>query len=289
MTDSSSHLVVIVGFDARDQTVRTVRHLQSFSKPPDVMVIENGLAEYPEDTQSIRLGANYGYTGAANCGIHYAFENGYSSVTIMNPDVTITERSFDALGAAMLTISEDTVVICGVEKAASGAVTTAGGSAWSRWTGAEKWNRSIPSDKQVLFAQGAFVTFTRGVLAIPGPFNEEFFMFFDEVELGLRLNQLRLCVRLCPEVEFERDDVGGRYRELRGYLMWRNRALLVRANSGRAAPFAHAAGLFQIGGGVLMRLPQPRLAYARASFRGWRDGRRGITDLKRAPDLKYLD
>jgi GT2 family glycosyltransferase len=285
----SDHLVVLIGFDDAEAVGLMVSTLRSFDRAPDVLVIENGRADYSDTTVEVsRPNSNLGYTGAANEGIRLGFERGYSFVTIANSDVEITADAFGHLRRALDQAPADVAVIGGVEVGTDDAVNTVGGETWSRWTGSDRWTTDVPADRDMLFVQGAFVTVTQAITVLDGPFDDRLFMFFDEIELGLRVRAAGLRTIVVPEFRYRHDNAAGRYRPLRGYLIWRNRALVSRRHAGATAPLAHAIGLARLLCGVVARLPQPRADYTRASVTGWWDGVRGVTDLDRVPGLKYV-
>jgi GT2 family glycosyltransferase len=289
-TPSTDHVVAIIGFDDPEGVLKMQSTLKSFSRAPDTMIIENGRAQYPPDTEVIFPGRNTGYTGGANIVIREAFARGYRFVTIANTDLVITNDSFSALRLALDSVFSDVAVLGGAEQSPEGVTNTVGGVSWSQWTGSDRWvSQPNPQSLDMLFVQGAFVTFTDAILGVPGPFDEDLFMFFDEIELGIRLRSLGMRVQLVPGLTYRHDNQGSRYRPLRGYLIWRNRCLVSRRHGGNAAPAAHLIGLTRLVLGVVARVPHIKLEYTVASLRGWLDGVRGITNLDRAPGIKYLD
>ncbi len=286
---ASDHLIVIIGFDAADSVRMARQRFKSLSLSPDVLVIENGRSTYGDDIEVVYPPSNVGYCGAANLGITKGLASGYRSVTIANYDIEVTDDAFRALTVAVAEAASDVAVIGGIELDPQGTVTTAGGMSWSRWTGTDRWRRVTPNaSAEALFAQGAFVTFTPAIAKMSTVFDESLFMFFDEVDLGLRVRKAGLKTIIVPGVTYTHDNSDGRYRPLRGYLMWRNRSLTTRKQAGAASPVAHFVAFLRLIAGVLARAPHFRLSYTRASLRGFFDGIRGITDLHRVPGIKYL-
>ncbi len=280
---------MIIGFDSPNEVLDAVDSFQSLPGRPEVLVLENGSARYPKNTNVSYLERNIGYCGAANVAIAFGLSNGYSAVTIANWDVRVKPESFVALQKEVKSCTTDVAIIGGIELDGAGKVTTAGGANWSRWTGKDRWLKSVPlKPTNVLFVQGAFVTFTPAIAALTPVFDERLFMFFDEIDLGLRLRKAGLVAMLAPSVKYVHKNQDSRYRPLRGYLMWRNRSLVSREHGGRVAPVAIAWGLVMLVVGVISRLPNFKYPYTVASFKGWFDGARGIRDLHRVPTIKYI-
>lgn len=281
---SSEHLIAIIGFNNSTEVSAAAIRFAGLPGMPDVVVIENGQAIYGKEIEVFRSVSNVGYCEAANRAVSLGLERGYSTVSVANADIDLSEESFAALLAVLPIINDRVAVIGGVELDERGIVRTAGGRSWSPWTGTDRWDKRVPSAcTSVLFVQGAFVTFTRSILQLKPVFRDSLFMYFDEVDLGLRLRAVGLECLLVPALTFSHDNEAGRYRLLRGYLMHRNRALVVHAYSGWAAPIAHAVGLGQLILGIVARFPRMRAAYAYCCLRGWADGVRGLVDNDRIP------
>ncbi len=289
-TRTSDHIIVIIGFDDTSEVCKMARHLQGFDSPPDIVVIENGKALYESvNFEVIRPLSNLGYTGAANVGISLAFSHGYSFVTIANADLDLDNAAFARLREALDNATADVAVFGGIELTADGKPNTVGGRSWSKWTGTDRWAKELAASEDMLFVQGAFVTVTRAIRAIEGPFDESLFMFFDEIELGLRVREAGLRTVVVPGLRYRHDNSRGRHRPLRGYLIWRNRSLVSRRHAGICAPLNHLIGIARLLCGVVARFPNIRPDYTKASLAGWWDGVRGVSDLSRVPGLKYVN
>lgn len=271
------HLVTLIGFDDAAAVQAAADRFQRALPGLDVLIIENGTATHGPGHEVIRSEANIGYAAAANRAIALAFERNYELVTIANADIEVDRASWIELQRATRAVGDDVAVLGGVELMPGGSVRSAGGR-WSPVTGTDHWHRSTPDDLvTVSFVQGAFVSFRPAVLRTGVPFDERLFMYFDEIDLGLRLrcNGLR-CV-VVPGVRYTHDNEHGRYRPFRGYLMHRNRAMVVNRYAGPWRAVAHCWGLARLLVGAASRLPRLQLDYTRASLHGWADGVRNRT------------
>jgi GT2 family glycosyltransferase len=86
----------------------------------------------------------------------------------------------------------------------------------------ERW-RAYP-DFDVAWADGAFLLVRKGALQRAGGFREDFFLYFEEVELQLRLRLSGWSVRVVPAAVCAQEP--GNFT---AYLQVRNRILLLRA------------------------------------------------------------
>lgn len=284
------HLVAFISFHDAEQVAVAASRVRSLPEPPDVLVVDNGNGRHGAELEVIRSSGNIGYCAAANDAVAVGFDRGYAAVTIANSDVEISAEGWLALHRSIAAAGPDVAVIGGIEVDEHDRVRTAGGMGWSPRTGKDQWGRSAPRRRtSALFAQGGFVTLLPPVRAVSGPFDERLFMYFDEIDLGLRLRDAGLSVVIDPAVVYRHDNENGRYRPFRGYLMHRNRALVVRRVASSMAPIAHAVGLGAIVAGAVARLPHPRPRYTYASLRGWLDGCRGTARASTSFGLPDLD
>jgi GT2 family glycosyltransferase len=270
-------LVVLIGFNTADRVFDAARRLSGMPQPPDVLIIENGVGDYPPGFEVIRPAKNIGYSAAANRALDEGFRRGYDVVTIANSDIELDRETFVHLRKAIAVAPDGTAVIGGVELNPSGQVVTAGGS-WSRWTGTDRWHREAPSlPTLAAFAQGAFVSFLPPAARVMPLFDERLFMYFDEVQVGLTLRAADLKCLIHPGIRYVHDNASGRFQPYRGYLLHRNKALVATRFAGRTKRLAHAVGLARLLGGIAARGRSPQVAYATASLHGWLDGVRDRT------------
>jgi GT2 family glycosyltransferase len=276
---AADHVVVLVGFNNPDEIKTAAATFRDMAEAPSVLVVENGGAPHAPDLEVIRPGRNVGYCGAVNLALGIAWQRGFRAVTIANSDIVVPPASFSALSHAIQSADSDVAVIGGVELREDGRVRTAGGVTWSPWTGTDRWSSRPPAARRqaadVLFVQGALVTFLPCIEQVGDALDERLFMYFDEVDLGLRVRRAGLRVQLASDVRFVHDNESGRYRLFRGYLLHRNRALVVRRFAGWSTPVAHVVGLGRIFIGAARRGRGIRPGYLAACLHGWWDGVRG--------------
>ena len=182
----------------------------SLRTPSHVVVADNDSADVG-DTQRlattwgarvVRLDRNAGYGAAANVGVA-ALPPACTAVLISNPDVTLTTETVSRLREVL--VSDPTIGIVGPRILnADGSVypsaraipsirTGAGHALFSRVWPRNPWTRRYHSDAfrsevntDTGWLSGACVMLRRSTFDELGGFNELYFMYFEDVDMGYR-------------------------------------------------------------------------------------------------------
>lgn len=178
------------------------------------IAVTQGLAK-KNGARVVRLDRNAGYGAAANAGVA-ALPAACSVVLISNPDVTLTTESVALLRASLL--ADDTIGIVGPRiRNTDGSVypsaraipsirTGAGHGLFSRvWPG-NPWTRRYHSDAfrrevniDAGWLSGACLMMRRSTFDQLGGFDERYFMYFEDVDLGYRAGHAGLRNVYVPE------------------------------------------------------------------------------------------
>lgn len=230
--------VVLVNFRGTDDTIHAVSELQNLNWPADrleIVVVENGsgddsaqrLAELGDAIVLVDSGENLGFTGGCNLGVsrssgeYVAFLNNDAKP---HPDwiaeaVATFERgaSIGAVASKVLDWEGERVDFV------DGAITWYG-MGYKPHAG-EKDRGSWDEEKDVLFGTGAAMFIRASVFEELGGFDDDYFMFYDDVDLGWRLNLLGYRFRYQPRsLAFHKHHASmekfGSFRET--YLLERN-------------------------------------------------------------------
>jgi len=184
--------------------------VDSLRTPSHVVVADNDSADV-EETQRlattsgarvVRLDRNAGYGAAANVGVA-ALPPACAAVLISNPDVTLTTETVSRLREVL--VSDPTIGIVGPRILnADGSVypsaraipsirTGAGHALFSRVWPRNPWTRRYHSDAfrsevntDTGWLSGACVMLRRSTFDELGGFNELYFMYFEDVDMGYR-------------------------------------------------------------------------------------------------------
>ncbi|MCU1657196.1 MAG: glycosyl transferase family 2, partial [Pseudonocardiales bacterium] len=205
--------VVIVNFRGADDTIACVQDLQAMDWPEhqlEIVVVENGSGDASAEKirsavdPSVRLvesPVNGGFTGGCNLGAEHATGE---FLAFINNDAR-PDPSW--LRAAVPTLLADSTIGCvaskvldwdGVNVDYVGAALTWYGMGYKPAAGSA-YDCGAEEPRDVLFATGSAMITRTQLFRDLGGFDERFFMFYEDVDLGWRMNLLGDRVRYVPE------------------------------------------------------------------------------------------
>lgn len=211
MNEKARAAVIIPNWNGREDLPACLDSLRGQSVPVDVVVVENGStdgslemlrASYPEVTVLVQP-INLGFAGGVNVGLRYAMHRGHSFVALLNNDAVAAPTWMEELLAEM---ERDD----GVGMVASFFVTIDGeridstGECYSSWGLPFPRGRGEPrSDAyaelvDVFGASGGSTLYRCDMLRDVGLFDEDFFAYFEDVDLSWRAQLRGWRVRLAP-------------------------------------------------------------------------------------------
>jgi GT2 family glycosyltransferase len=176
----------------------------------------------------------------------------------------------------------DAGVVGGVEvDFESGQIRTSGGLSWPDWRYRFRWSREEEAgsvgDSRVRFVQGALVLFSRRALALGVRFNEDLFMYWDEIDLGWTLREKGLGAYVDRRVRYRHRNQPLSLGVAAGYLQQRNRAFLARKHFSwpKLLGFLLYSTLFEVPLKAVVRSLQGHPRFGMACVLGHWDGLRG--------------
>lgn len=238
--------VVVLNYKGADDTIVCLQALQALDWPAErleILCIDNASADgsidrIREAVPGVRVvdsGANRGFAGGCNVGAALATGE---FLAFVNNDARPDPRW---VAAAVAQFEGSPQIACVASKVldwdgqhidyVDGSLTWYG-MGYKRETERPD-DGSYDTGRDVLFGTGSGVLFRAEVFREVGGFDESFFMFFEDVDLGWRLNLLGHRVRYVPEsIVFHKHhasiDNYGRFRE--AYLLERNALLSMYKN-----------------------------------------------------------
>ncbi|MCO5186916.1 MAG: glycosyltransferase family 2 protein [Anaerolineae bacterium] len=206
--------VVVVNWNRSDDTLRCIASLrQSDYGAVEIVVIDNASTDdsvavihsAEPDIALIETGQNLGYTGGHNAGIRYFLERDASYVLLLNNDAvvapdTITEMVKAAQQWAGLCFVG--AEICILEKPDT--VLSAGGVLHDGWRvqhdGTGELSAFRPNQPyETEFLSGCAILASRDALARTGLLDEEFFLYYEDVEWSYRARQRGVTLLVAPQ------------------------------------------------------------------------------------------
>jgi GT2 family glycosyltransferase/glycosyltransferase involved in cell wall biosynthesis len=238
--------VILVNYRGADDTIACLRAFDDVDWPADrleLIVVDNDSGDGSEErireavpsATVVQAGSNTGFAGGCNLGVEHATGE---HVAFINNDAR-PDPNWVRGAVAVLDAEPDVASVASkVLDWDGGLVDYVDGS--MTWFGMG-YKREVEKPdspaydqaKDVLFGTGAAMFVRADVYREVGGFDERFFMFYEDVDLGWRLNLLGYRVRYVPgSVAYHKHHVTmkkfGNYRE--SYLLERNALLMMYKN-----------------------------------------------------------
>jgi GT2 family glycosyltransferase len=195
--------VVLVNFRGIDDTLNAIKSIQETNYPKDqleIVVVDNAsgdnsiesLKKLSNQIVLVESNENLGFAGGVNLGVN---KSSGEIIGLLNNDAKCDKNW---ITSAVETFQEDKEIASVASK-----VLTWDGSAVDFVDGSLTWygmgykrealkptEEIIDFKREVLFGTGSALFFKKGIFLEVGGFDDRFFMFYEDVDLGWRLNLL---------------------------------------------------------------------------------------------------
>lgn len=235
---------------------------------------------------------NLGFGGGANLGIEAAFASGARDVLLLNPDARIDALAMHALAGV---VDDDRMVL------ASPRVERPDGSIWfagvdlqlDDGTMVSRHKRSATSGaRRAEWLSGACLWITDDVWRATGPFDDDYFLYWEDVDYSWRAARAGVRLAVVDEAVVVHDE-GGTHRDAgqrseaksETYYFYnvRNRLIFAAKNLGPDAVDAWSRSAIRTAWEIVLRGGRRQLlgnpAPLRAAWRGVREGRRAAKTI----------
>ena len=184
-------IAVLLSWNDSDRVTAALRDLAASSAPPDhVVVVDNGSTDgSPERIERefpgidiLRLRSNRGFAGGANAGIRRALERGAEWIWLLNTDIGLPADALARMRKAA--VGERCGMVGAVLVNADGSVQALGGGRVSLRTGIARHERKRVDRCDYL--SGACLLVRARMLREIGLFDERYFFYWEDVDLGFR-------------------------------------------------------------------------------------------------------
>jgi GT2 family glycosyltransferase len=220
--DHDDFEIVVVDNGSVDDSVAMLDRLAAEIAPVPLMVLRNDV--------------NRGFAGGVNRGIRHALDSGASAVALFNNDAVADAGWLSAL-AAVLDADPDVAIATGRLLMRDGLSVDSTGDFYSIWGLAFPRDRDRPAEPvresgDVFAASGGASLYRLSLFADIGVFDEEFFAYFEDVDLSFRARLAGYRISYCADaVAFH--DQGATSRTMSGFAttqFFRNLPLLLVKN-----------------------------------------------------------
>lgn len=220
--------IVVPNWNGKAELARCLPSLLKQTVPAQVVVVDNGSSDgsshfikskFPEVTL-IELSRNHGFTGGVNAGIRHALAEGADYIALFNNDAVAEP---DWLKHLLTRIKKDPKIgiVTGKLLKTGGQIDSVG-EAYSIWGLPFPVGRNQSDSGQfnkarlVTAASGGASLYRAKMLKQIGLFDQEFFAYYEDVDLALRAQSRRWQVWFEPTA-IARHRVGGTSRKLPGF------------------------------------------------------------------------
>lgn len=194
-------VVVVLSYHGREDTERCVESLVDGSPGARVLVVDNGsfdgvlerVAERWPQVATLQTGTNLGFAGGMNRGVAWALRNRADTITVLNNDTLVSPGAIAALARiarAGVAVSPEVRYADGSERVWFGGGVVDGATSLARHL-SEGELRALPSSAAGGFRRsevlaGCCITATAGTWQRVGPFDERYFLMFEDSDWSLR-------------------------------------------------------------------------------------------------------
>jgi len=242
MTDAPTASAIVLNYNGRGFVEESVRSLLAQDLPGlEVLVVDNGSRDgspdeiersFPDRVRVLRSPRNLGFGAGNNLGIREA--RGRHVILLNNDAVAAPSFARELVAAAEADDSVGMVAAKVLEYARRDVLDTVGHLLYpdglNRGRGRLETDRGQYDEcRTTLFPSGAAALYTRRMLDDIGLFDESFFLYGDDAELGLRGRVAGWSCALAPRAiayhHYSRS--AGAYSRLKAFYVERNRVLVL--------------------------------------------------------------
>ncbi len=241
------------------------------SRPEELSALHTAL-DGRDDVEIIEAGENLGFGPGANVGLRHWLSEGETEWCLLAPhDAEPAEGCLEALGRALRSEPLAGLACADVGDGRTpmmdpyfGGVTRAA-------------SRTDPGWEPADYPHGTLMVLRRGCVEEIGLFDERFFSYCEEADLGARARAAGWSVGLVRGARVRNTHLGTSVAAV-DYLQERNTLRLVRAASGRYHTFIRLCiSAWQLLHGIVVPSSRPLIFDARARLLGIRDFLRGVS------------
>jgi GT2 family glycosyltransferase len=190
------HLVVVLNWHGRDDTVVCVRSIVDGDRGTEVLVVDNGsfdgtLGEFAgiDRVHTLQLPRNVGFSGGMNRGIEWALDAGADIVTVLNNDTVIPAGALEHLAgfaAGPVAVSPTVMYRDDPEHVWFGGGTLDMPDGYPHHTPVEELGACADGLRPTQLLAGCCITASASTWRTAGLFDERYFLNFEDSEWSLR-------------------------------------------------------------------------------------------------------
>jgi len=256
-----SHVVVVLNWFGRDDTLACVDSLRAGSPEADVLVVDNGSFDGAvealsgrERVHTLQLERNLGFAGGMNRGLEWALERGAATITVLNNDTVIPDGAMLRLqerSSGSVAVSPTVLYRDRPDEVWFGGGAVDMPAAYPHHVAVADLEPCVDGARPSEILAGCCITASRETWQRTGLFDERFFLNFEDSEWSLRARAKGVSlVVACDTVILHAVSASFRRsaESLGGYYFVRNGLLFSRIAGGSRLQRLYFLRRFTLGG-----------------------------------------
>lgn len=213
----NSLAIIVLNWNGADDTLNCVESLQQQTLRPEIIIVDNNSSDdsverFEDHVKSqkkdapilIKNSQNLGFAGGINTGLVYAKEHNFEYIGVLNPDAIADKKWCRAL-VDELSTHLDCGIATGIMQRRDGKTLDTTGDFYTTWGLPGPRNRDEPIKNapskpgEVFGATGGGAIYRAAIFDDIDMFDEDFFMYYEDVDLSFRAQLAGWKVRFTPE------------------------------------------------------------------------------------------
>lgn len=213
----NSLAIIVLNWNGADDTLNCVESLQQQTLRPEIIIVDNNSSDdsverFEDHIKSqkkdapilIKNSQNFGFAGGINTGLIYAKEHNFEYIGVLNPDAIADKKWCRAL-VDELSTHLDCGIATGIMQRRDGKTLDTTGDFYTTWGLPGPRNRDEPVKNapskpgEVFGATGGGAIYRAAIFDDIDMFDEDFFMYYEDVDLSFRAQLAGWKVRFTPE------------------------------------------------------------------------------------------
>ena len=213
----NSLAIIVLNWNGADDTLNCVESLQQQTLRPEIIIVDNNSSDdsverFEDHIKSqkkdapilIKNSQNLGFAGGINTGLIYAKEHNFEYIGVLNPDA-IADKKWCRAIVDELSTHLDCGIATGIMQRRDGKTLDTTGDFYTTWGLPGPRNRDEPIENapskpgEVFGATGGGAIYRAAIFDDIDMFDEDFFMYYEDVDLSFRAQLAGWKVRFTPE------------------------------------------------------------------------------------------
>ena len=213
----NSLAIIVLNWNGADDTLNCVESLQQQTLRPEIIIVDNNSSDdsverFEDHIKSqkkdapilIKNSQNLGFAGGINTGLVHARKQGFEYIGVLNPDAIADKKWCQAL-VDELSSHPKCGIATGILQRRDGKTLDTTGDFYTTWGLPGPRNRDEPVENapskpgEVFGATGGGAIYRAAMFDDIDMFDEDFFMYYEDVDLSFRAQLAGWKVRFTPK------------------------------------------------------------------------------------------